>query len=119
MFRSLWRRELETYKGLVVGCAPGTHAGALQLILKHVAAREGSLLARLRDAGFQDLNAVDLDVSLMKLPEVPVRRIDLNGPFARYYRRKFKLIVCTDVIEHLDSPRDFLRQAHELLEDDG
>ena len=30
------------------------------------------MLARLRDAGFQDLNAVDLDVSLMKLPQVPV-----------------------------------------------
>jgi SAM-dependent methyltransferase len=128
MFGSLWRRELETYKDLVVGCAPGTHLGALQLIVKHVAAREGvldcgaregSLLARLRDSGFEDLNAIDLDVSLMKLPQVPVRRIDLNGPFAKHYKRKFKLIVCTDVIEHLDSPRDFFRQAHELLDDDG
>jgi SAM-dependent methyltransferase len=113
---------------MVVGCAPGTHAGAVQMILKHVTAREGvldcgaregSLLSRLRDAGFVDLNAIDLDVSLMKLPEVPVRRIDLNGPFANSYKRKFKLITCTDVIEHLDSPRDFLKQAHELLDDDG
>src|SRR4051812_17894776 len=109
---SLWRRELETYRGMIVGCAPGTHTGALKLIQKHVKAREGvldcgartgSMLARLRDAGFQDLNAIDLDVSLMQLPEVPVRRIDLNTAFAKHYKRKFKLITCTDVIEHLDS----------------
>jgi SAM-dependent methyltransferase len=124
----LWRRDLEFYKGMIVGCAPGTHTSAVELIARHVkahtgvldcGARSGSLLARLRDAGFTDLNAIDLDVSELKLAEVPIRRIDLNTKFARLYQRKFKLICCSDVLEHLDSPRNFLQQAYSLLEDDG
>jgi SAM-dependent methyltransferase len=113
---------------MLVGCAPGTHDAALDLICKHVnpssgvidlGARSGAMLARLRDAGFTDLNAVDLDISEFRLPDVPIRRIDLNTAFADYYDRKFKLVCCTDVVEHLDSPREFFKQAHRLLDDDG
>lgn len=125
---ALWRREMEFYKGMIVGCAPGTHTAAVKLIAKHMKAREGvldcgarsgSLLARLREAGFGDLNAIDLDVSELKLADVPIRRIDLNTRFAALYDRKFNLICCSDVLEHLDSPRQFFQQAFELLENDG
>jgi SAM-dependent methyltransferase len=128
MSHNLWRRELEFYKGMIVGCAPGTHAAAVSLIAKHLkgcsgvidlGARSGSLLAQLREVGFSDLNAIDLDVKEMKLPDVPVRRIDLNTDFADHYDRKFKLLCCSDVLEHLNSPRHFFQQAHRLLEDDG
>ena len=124
----MWRRNLEFYRGMIEGCAPGTHKAAVKLILKHMrgragvldcGARAGSLLARLRDAGFDDLNAIDLDVSEMKLTDVPIRRIDLNTRFAPVYTRKFELICCADVLEHLDSPRQFLQQSYRLLEDDG
>jgi len=128
MSSQLWRRDLEIYKGMIVGCAPGTHTAASALIAKHLkkctgvidlGARSGSLLARLRELGFNDLNAVDLDVKEMKLPDVPVRRIDLNTRFAEYYDRQFTLLCCSDVLEHLDSPRNFFQQAHQLLEDGG
>jgi SAM-dependent methyltransferase len=124
----LWRRNLEFYKGMIVGCAPGTHTAAVELIARNVklrhgvidmGARSGSLLARLRDAGFEDLNAVDLDVSELKLTDVPIRRIDLNTRFAEYYDRTFTLVCCSDVLEHLDSPRNFLQQAYQLLDEDG
>jgi SAM-dependent methyltransferase len=113
---------------MVVGCAPGTHDAALALILKYLppsegvidlGARSGAMLARLRDAGFTDLNAIDLDISEFKLSDIPIRRIDLNTAFSNHYGRKFKLVCCTDVVEHLDSPREFFKQAHRLLADDG
>ena len=128
MLRHLWRRNLEFHKGMIVGCAPGTHTAAVALIARHLksragvvdlGARSGALLARLREAGFEDLHAVDLDVSELKLKDVPIRRIDLNSPFAEYYDRKFSLLCCSDVLEHLDSPRDFFHQAFQLLEDGG
>jgi SAM-dependent methyltransferase len=126
----LWRRNLEFYKGMIVGCAPGTHTAAVALIVKNVkqrgggvldcGARSGSLLARLRESGFvADLNAIDLDVSELKLRDVPIRRIDLNTRFSALYDRTFHLICCSDVLEHLDSPRNFLQQAYRLLDDDG
>jgi SAM-dependent methyltransferase len=124
----LWRRDLEFYNGMIVGCAPGTHTAAVELIKRHVKARQGvldcgarsgALLARLREAGFSDLHAIDLDVSELKLKDVPIRRIDLNTPFAKLYDRRFKLVCCSDVLEHLDSPRNFMQQAYELLDDDG
>src|SRR5438045_3196131 len=112
----LWRRDLEFYKGMIVGCAPGTHTSAVELITRHLkacpgvldcGARSGALLARLREAGFGDLNAIDLDVSELKIQDVPIRRIDLNTKFSALYERRFNLICCSDVLEHLDSPRNF------------
>src|SRR5436305_5612857 len=102
-----------------MACAPGTHESALSTILKHVphragvldcGARYGALLARLKENGFSDLSAVDLDTHLFKLEGVPIRRLDLNADFAGQLDRRFKLITCSDVIEHLDSPRHFLQE---------
>src|SRR4051812_44077415 len=124
--RRLWRTRNENYKGLEIGSAPGTHAAACDLLLKTIGprarvvdlgARTGALLARLRDAGFSDLCAVDLDVGEFRLTEVPMHRLDLNSNFASGFDRRFNLIVSCDVIEHLDSPRHFLEQARRLLDD--
>jgi predicted SAM-dependent methyltransferase len=52
-------------------------------------------------------------------PGADFKRVELNEPFSRQFDRSFQLIVATDVIEHLDSPRQFLREVHALLETDG
>ncbi len=129
LLNSRWmRRPAESYKGLSNGCAPGTHQAAVRLIGKHVPHRSGvldlgastgALLLRLRDQGWQDLHAADLDGTEFSLPNVPFTRVDLNGEFAAGFTRRFKLICLTEVIEHLDSPRHFLEQAHGLLAEDG
>lgn len=83
------------------------------------------MLARLRDVGFTDLHGVARDLEVFGVPETPspegsdVRRLDLNGEFARHYDRRFALAVAVEVVEHLESPRHFLRQAWELLDDGG
>ncbi|RBP11153.1 methyltransferase family protein [Roseiarcus fermentans] len=129
LLRTKWlTRELETYRGLVKHGAPGTHERLVELALSQGGPKEGvldlgagsgELLQRLGDAGYTDLNAADLRDANFKLADVPFTRIDLNQNFSKIFKRKFKLIVMSSVIEHLDSPRHALIEARALLDDDG
>lgn len=122
------RRDMETYGGLLNGCAPGAHASLVELLMDLRADREGvldlgagsgALLGRLRDAGFQDLNAADFAAPNFGLADVPWTRVDLNRDFSRSFERRFNVICMSEVIEHLKSPRNALEQARELLVDGG
>ena len=119
---------METYKGLHIGCAPGTHAAVVDLVSRYtphrtavldIGAHSGALLHRFKDAGYSDLAAADLDTTVFNLSGVPLTRIDANQPFAHLFDRTFNLITCTDIIEHLDAPRQFFAEARQLLNDDG
>lgn len=122
------RKPMEDYKGRHIGCAPGTHAALHKMIVKHVAPRagvldfgahSGALLLRMQDSGFSEMVGSDLDETRFDLPGAEFQYADLNEDFSSKFDRKFGLITATDVIEHLDSPRHFLSEAHALLEDDG
>jgi 2-polyprenyl-3-methyl-5-hydroxy-6-metoxy-1,4-benzoquinol methylase len=127
-FGRLMRKPMEDYKGLHVGCTPGTHAALVDMIGRHlrpcngvldIGACAGALLLRLRDKGFGDLTGTDLDTTRFNLPDATFLKLELNQRFSEEFTTKFKLITCTDVIEHLDSPRNFLAEACALLEEGG
>jgi SAM-dependent methyltransferase len=84
-----------------------------------IGAHAGALLLRLSDAGFSDLAGTDLDPTRFDVPGASFKVLELNQPFSHQFDRRFKVITCTDVIEHLESPRNFLSEARNLLEDDG
>lgn len=129
----LWLRDPGHYKGYRLKSPPGTQETAIELLLRHDPPRSsvldlasgGAMLARLSEAGFSDLHAVARDPSLVGETEtaVPeewnVASLDLNRSFSVHYRRRFGLIVSSEAIEHLDSPREFLREVYGLLEEDG
>ena len=126
--RALFRKPLEKYKGRIVGCAPGTHAAIVSMISRHVASRgpaldigahSGALLVRLQELGFANLTGADLDPTRFDLPGAEFHRVELNKPFSHCFTKKFHLITATDVIEHLDNPRAFLKEVHSLLEEQG
>lgn len=110
-------------------CAPGTHEAAAELLTHHVsrdarvldlASGSGALLARLRDLGYKDLSAVELNVESFRFDGVTPRPLDLNTDFARAYdRRDFGLVTAVEIIEHLDAPRQFVRNVHALLRTGG
>jgi SAM-dependent methyltransferase len=124
---ALWRKQPGDYNGLRMRCAPGTHETVMQLVYGNmkpgpvldVAAGSGALLARLKDNGFTDLTAIELDAAKFEMPGITPLAIDLNAPFAKKFDRKFNLITAVEIIEHLDSPRQFLSELRELLTDDG
>src|SRR4051794_35587280 len=100
-------------------CAPGTHEAAAALLLASVndrpatldlASGSGAFLARLRDHGFADLDAVEIDREAFTLTGIEPRGVDLNGSFAAQIDRRYGLVTALEIIEHLDSPRHFLRE---------
>ena len=123
-----WRRNVSQYKGFSNRCAPGTHEAAISMLQKRglcrgsvldLAAGTGALLARLRDSGMSDLNAIELDTPVFRLPGVTPQAVDLNTEFSKSFTRRFGMVTAVEIIEHLDSPRHFLRQIWQLLEPDG
>jgi len=119
---------MEKYQGRLCGCAPGTHALLEEMIRRHVApcagvldigAHSGALLLRLEAGGFTDLVGTDLDPTRFDCPGAKFQRMELNRAFSADFDRKFRLITCADVIEHLDSPRNLIQEARLLLEEDG
>lgn len=123
-----WRTGLKSYKGRVMGCSPGTHEAAVELVLAHVphrsgvvdlGARSGALLARLSDLGFRDLAAIDLDRHLFNLDEVVLKTFDLNDEFSKVFERRFYLVCSSEVVEHLDSIRHFVSEAWKMIESNG
>jgi SAM-dependent methyltransferase len=106
----------------------------VKLLVRHVSARpgvldlgsgSGAMLARVRDEGFSDLHGVERDLEAFGVPETPAPdgvnflELDLNDGFASHFERTFALVMSSEVIEHLDSPRGFLTQVFELVEPGG
>lgn len=116
-------------------CAPGTHEAAFALMMRYLDSRTGALdpsagvldlgagsgafVARLQDAGFHDLQAVERDPPRFEVEGVDPIPLDLDGRFAKRLGRRYSIVIATEVIEHLESPARFLRQVHQLLEEDG
>lgn len=128
MSNTLWQLQATVYNGLEMRCAPGTHEAALALLLRSgapkasvldLASGTGAFLARLRDNGFTDLHALELDTHSFHLDGVRPLALDLNNDFAPQIDRRFSLITAIEIIEHLDSPRHLLRQVHQLLNAQG
>lgn len=84
-----------------------------------LAAGSGAWLARLHDAGFSDLSAVELNAEGFGFDAVQPRSMDLNAPFCEAFDSSFNLVTAIEIIEHLDSPRHLLREIHHLLSKDG
>jgi SAM-dependent methyltransferase len=109
-------------------CSPGTHEAALSLLqttrsptsgVLDLAAGTGAFLARLADHDFTDLHALALNAEKFRLDAIHPVRVDLNSDFAASFDRQFNLVTAIEIIEHLDSPRHFLRQVHTLVSDGG
>lgn len=125
---SLLRRPIETYGPHPVAAAPGTHARIAELVSRHVdiagrildlGAYSGALIARLRDAGYTRLSGADLSRHIAEEVDA-FWECDFNGAFAEQIAGPpFACITACEVIEHLDNPRGFLRQCHQLLAPGG
>lgn len=125
---ALWRLPRENYDGLPIRCAPGVHAAVAELAQRYapsrdsaldVAAGSGAMTRRLLDLGFTGVRALELDPAKFVVSGISPEAVDLNQPFAGIVNAHFSLITAIEIIEHLDSPRQFLNELRALLRGDG
>lgn len=76
----------------------------------------GNLSKRLLDIGFKDITALDI-INELRV-EVPFKRADLNLDLDMD-KNLFDLIICQEVIEHLENPRHLLRELKKILKERG
>ncbi|HXD36121.1 MAG TPA: class I SAM-dependent methyltransferase [Rhodanobacter sp.] len=120
-------RPMREYKGLPIYAAPGLHEAAAELLAGAAPARarvlefgagSGAMSLRLADLGFQ-VTASDLFPESFKPAEVPFVAADLNGAFAAQWPQGFDAVMALEIVEHLENPRDVLRQIRSLLPTGG
>jgi SAM-dependent methyltransferase len=107
---------------------PGLHAEILQQVLAYVVTRgslldlgcgTGAWLARLQQHGFRKVLGVDRDAEAFGLDGTDHRALDLDSTFSKDIERRFDVITAIDVIEHVESPAGFLREARKLINPGG
>jgi len=120
--------EGNSYNGLRIHTLPGLHEHLAELIRIHVrnygqafdlGAGSGALSSRLRDMGFSP-TAVDYVAENFRLHEkIPFIRADLNGQYSDVIDNQADLVTAIEIVEHLENPRHFLRQAIKLCKPNG
>lgn len=80
----------------------------------------GELIRRLKEtrSGITS-SACDYTGSLMQLPNQKVDIVDLNVNQLPYQENSFDVVTATEVIEHLENPRLFLRDINRVLKPGG
>jgi SAM-dependent methyltransferase len=116
------------YKGLRIHALPGLHARIGEMVQQHfpvrgalldLAAGSGAMSLRMQDHGYS-VAATDYVGSAFKLHgSIPFTECDLNSDFATRFPDRFDYIVASEIIEHLENPRHFARQAFALLKPGG
>lgn len=118
----------EAYKGIPIHAAPGVHAAVAEQVRRTIGdtgrvldlgAGQGALSQRLADIGY-DVVAVDLSDGGWAATSVACTVIDLDTSWAPLQSLgPFDAVCAVEVIEHIENPRDFLRQILRLPLADG
>ncbi|HEX5055788.1 MAG TPA: class I SAM-dependent methyltransferase [Gammaproteobacteria bacterium] len=107
---------------------PGLHAEILEQFLVHIkmlcpvldlACGTGAWLARLQSHGFRDVIGMDRGKEDFGLDPSLFVHTDLDGAFGHAVGRTFDVITAMEIIEHLESPAGFLREARKLINPGG
>lgn len=84
-----------------------------------IGAGRGDLIRRMQ-TGLPVISAAcDYQVERFRLPAVPIRRVDLNREPLPYPDGGFEIVTCCEVVEHLESYRGLVRDAHRVLKPGG
>ncbi len=116
------------YKGYQIHSLVGLHGHIATLLESEVEAKNevlelgcgtGALSLRLSDLGFT-VSCSDYVRNNFKLPEsFDFFELDLNTVFEDQFDRKFDIIIASELVEHLENPRNLIRNCAALLNENG
>lgn len=133
-FRRIGTEEIaasDNYRGIPIFAMRGLHAHTADTMRKHgimvpgtsaleIGCGAGAMTQRLADEGLSVLGLDGVPENFRAVgPNVRNRFADLNKPFEQGYERQFDLVVAIEVIEHMESPRAFLRSCFACLKPGG
>ena len=75
----------------------------------------GNVSKRLLENGFKNILALDIENKL-KI-DIPFIKADLNKELV--FEETFDVIICQELIEHLENPRHLLRELKKILNNEG
>lgn len=121
-------RRQQQYRGIPIFAAPGVHEFALEQLsllvpagkrVLELGAGGGAMSQRLHDAGY-DVCACDLFHENFTPPDaIRFCPADLNADFSTKLDGPWDVIVALELIEHLENPRNFVRECKRLLAPGG
>lgn len=121
-------QKIKNYAGLNIETYPEVHEFVFNKFFSKanknikilmLGSGSGAFEARLFDNGFKNLYSTEYKKSTIKFENTKKYEIDLNKKFAEIIKEKFDVIVSIEIIEHLDSRKNFLKNCYELLNTNG
>lgn len=131
MFKFLNGSFSPNYKGLRIMANPDLHSSVLGFIrslkidlnsdVLVLGAGTGAFDQRLLDFGFNNITSVDINFENYQVSDEKIKFVsaDLNENFAAILDKKFDIIICLEVIEHVYSPFHLIQGCNKLLKTDG
>lgn len=84
-----------------------------------IGAGEGDLINLLHSKHNLTSVACDYTNELLKLNNIKLDIVDLNTEKLPYSTNHFDIVTCTEVIEHLENPRETIREIYRVLKNQG
>ena len=75
----------------------------------------GSFDQRLLNEGYKYITSTDINEENFVVEGTNFIKLDFNKPFANKLKKRYDLIVCSDVIEHLHNPNLLMQEINKLL----
>ena len=84
-----------------------------------IGAGRGGLIRQLNARFKLESQACDFHVEMFDVPEIKIKKVDLNVEKLPYADGEFDLVTCSEVIEHLENYRALVREARRVLKPGG
>ncbi len=112
------------YKGISINTSKNTHETVFEMIEKNtdkvvadIPSGSGAFIQRLKDAGFRELIAIDIE-NILQIEHDKFVQADMTKPFP-ISDKTCDILVCIDGIEHIDEQFFFIKESHRILKDEG